>query len=115
MPCRRTITGSNVAKFRSARGWTQETLASRMQCLKVEISRQQLANMECGRTLIPADLLEKFQEVFAVRLSAFYSREAQAREDRLVERDRLLKLPGHLTANLKPKPKLTSLARRSLR
>ena len=105
MPCRRTITGSNVAKYRLARGWTQDVLVARMQCQKADtdINRQRLANYESGRTLIPADMLEEFQEVFALRLSAFYSREAQEREDRLVERDRLLKLPGHHAMNTKVK------------
>lgn len=47
--------GRHIAKLRRLQGWTQDMMASRMQCLGergYEITRQILGNIECGRTNI---------------------------------------------------------------
>ena len=45
--------GRHITKMRRMRGWSQEVLVSRMQCLggkAYEMTRQILGNIECGRT-----------------------------------------------------------------
>jgi transcriptional regulator with XRE-family HTH domain len=92
---RLNLLGAGVAKLRFERNWTQEILVARLQCLGVDITRQKLANMECGRSEIPATLLPKLQEVFAVRLAMFFSRAVQELDEQLAQRDQRMNQPGH--------------------
>jgi transcriptional regulator with XRE-family HTH domain len=46
------IIGSVVIKLRFERGWSQETLAAKLQCQADDISRDVLANIETGRTQV---------------------------------------------------------------
>ena len=44
--------GQHVAKLRRLRGWSQETMAAKIQCLGgkfYEMTRQMIANIESGR------------------------------------------------------------------
>lgn len=45
--------GHNIAKLRQLRGWSQETMATKMQCLggkSYDMTRQMVGNIESGRT-----------------------------------------------------------------
>lgn len=45
--------GRNIAKLRRLRGWSQETMAARIQCLGekyYDMTRQMVGNIESGRT-----------------------------------------------------------------
>ena len=47
--------GRNITKLRLLKGWSQELMATKMQCLgkrAYEMTRQVLGNIECGRTNI---------------------------------------------------------------
>jgi hypothetical protein len=91
---RLNVIGRIVARQRFELAWTQEILTSRMQCLGADITRQRLANMECGRTQIPDELLPFFQKVFAMRIVLFFSKEVQELDEQFARRDQLLKIPN---------------------
>ena len=45
--------GRHITKMRRMRGWSQDAMAAKMQCLEgkgYEMTRQVLGNIECGRT-----------------------------------------------------------------
>ncbi len=93
---RLNIIGSTLARLRFERGWTQEILAARLQCQKVDISRQRLANMESGRTQVPDDLIPEFQKAFAVSIVRFFPRAVQELDEKFAQREKLKsgKTPG---------------------
>lgn len=82
---RRNIIGPMITKLRSERGWTQDVLAARLQCHGVNVSRQILANMECGRTQVTGDQLAGFQKVFRVRMIQFFPRAIQELDVKFAE------------------------------
>ena len=94
---RLNIIGPTVARLRFERGWTQETLAARLQCLGVDISRQKLANMESGRTQVPDALIPEFQKAFAVPVILFFPK---------VVRDLDVKFAQRASLKSAPKPAL---------
>lgn len=59
--------GRNIAKLRRQKGWSQEVMASKMQCLGrpkgYDMTRQVLGNIECGRQNIYHWHFEAIREV----------------------------------------------------
>lgn len=94
---RLNIIGQTVAKLRCERGWTQETLAARMQCHKVDISREVLANIESGRTQINDLHIMGFQKAFGLRIVRLFPQVVQELDEQLAGREaaRSLNKPRH--------------------
>lgn len=60
--------GRHIAKLRRLRGWSQEVMAARMQCLggkAYSMTRQVLGNIESGRTNVYQWHLEAIHDVLA--------------------------------------------------
>jgi transcriptional regulator with XRE-family HTH domain len=56
---------------------SQDTLAARLQCEGLDITRDVVANMESGRTEIPDDYLRFLQKALRVPIALFFSKEVQ--------------------------------------
>jgi transcriptional regulator with XRE-family HTH domain len=78
---RRNVTGRRLAYLRSEQEMTQDTLAARLQCEGLDITRDVLANMESGRTEVSDDHLPFFQKALRVPIVLFYSKEIQERDE----------------------------------
>ena len=74
------IIGRIVIKLRFERGWSQETLAARLQCQRDDISRDVLANIETGRTQVTDKHLEALQRAFEVEIVRFFPKSTQERD-----------------------------------
>ncbi|MGH7975422.1 MAG: helix-turn-helix domain-containing protein [Limisphaerales bacterium] len=74
---RRNVTGRRLAYLRSEKNMSQDTLAARLQCEGLDISRDVLANIESGRTEVPDDYLRFFQKALRVPIVLFFSKEVQ--------------------------------------
>jgi transcriptional regulator with XRE-family HTH domain len=74
---RRNVTGRRLAYLRSEKNMSQDTLAARLQCEGLDISRDVLANIESGRTEVPDDYLRFFQKALCVPIVLFFSKEVQ--------------------------------------
>jgi transcriptional regulator with XRE-family HTH domain len=74
---RRNVTGRRLAYLRSEQEMSQDTLAARLQCEGLDITRDVVANMECGRTEIPDDYLRFLQKALRVPIVLFFSKEVQ--------------------------------------
>lgn len=85
---RMNVTGASLAKKRHEKGWTQDITAAKLQSRGADISRQMLANMECGRTEIKDKHLMAFQEVFEIAIVRFFPLNVQAREEQLLAREK---------------------------
>ncbi|MFW9881894.1 MAG: helix-turn-helix domain-containing protein, partial [Candidatus Thorarchaeota archaeon] len=71
------ILGSNIAKYRKTREFTQEELSE-----KLDISPKHLSNIERGKDFVSASILEKISEILNVTPSAlFYSPELNKIDD----------------------------------
>lgn len=60
--------GLKIKEFREERGWTQQTLADKM-----ELARASIANMETARHSLDIRTLQKFCEVFECKSSDLLS------------------------------------------
>jgi transcriptional regulator with XRE-family HTH domain len=89
---RRNVTGRRVAYLRSEQNMTQDTLAARLQCEGLDISRVVLANIESGRTEVPDDYLPYFQKALRVSIVLLFSKEVQDLNEKFVRRAADLKL-----------------------
>lgn len=58
--------GARIRELRTAKGWTQEELAARLQVAGCDISRSVLANLEAGLRHIYCKELKAFKEILAV-------------------------------------------------
>jgi transcriptional regulator with XRE-family HTH domain len=74
------IIGPVVIKLRFERGWSQETLAARLQCHEYDITRDVLANIETGRTQVTDKHIEALQKAFEVEISRLFPRSTQERD-----------------------------------
>jgi transcriptional regulator with XRE-family HTH domain len=83
------VIGSAVARLRFERGWTQETLAARLQCRGVNVTRDVLANIESGRTQVTDLHIIALQKVFAVRVILLFPRTVQELDEKFVVREKL--------------------------
>lgn len=66
------ITGPMVVKFRNARGWTQEELATELQLRGFDISRAVVANIETQRRGVADDLVKELAVVFEITTDELY-------------------------------------------
>jgi len=91
------IIGPAVIKLRSERGWTQEILAARLQCQRMNVSRDMLANIESGRTQITDKHIMAFQKAFGVQIVLLFPKTVQELDEIYASRKaaRSLKTPGH--------------------
>ena len=80
------VTGSFLAKKRHELGLSQEFMAARLQREGVDVSRQMLANMECGRTQITDKHLIGFQKVFRTCLIRLFPLEIQILDEQFAQR-----------------------------
>jgi transcriptional regulator with XRE-family HTH domain len=85
---RRNIIGSYLAKLRHELGLNQEDMAARLQRHRVDISRQMLANMECGRTQITDLHLIGFLKVFRICLIQLFPLEIRALDEQFAQREK---------------------------
>ncbi|HUZ05856.1 MAG TPA: helix-turn-helix transcriptional regulator, partial [Candidatus Paceibacterota bacterium] len=60
------IVGRRMAYLRSARKWTQEILAARLQCEGVDISREGVARIELGHVRVDEEVILGLLKVFEV-------------------------------------------------
>ena len=74
------IIGRIVIKLRFERGWSQETLAARLQCQRDDISRDVLANIETGRTQVTDKHIEALQKAFEVEIVRLFPKSTQERD-----------------------------------
>ena len=81
------IIGPAITKLRSERGWTQEVLAARLQCQGANVSRDMLANIESGRTQVPAEFIIVCQKVFRVRIILFFPKAVQELDEMFATRE----------------------------
>lgn len=82
------VLGSFLAKKRHELGLSQEFMAARLQRHGVDVSRQMLANMECGRTQITDKHLIGFQKVCRIRLIRLFPLEVQALDEQFAQREK---------------------------
>lgn len=61
------VLGKNIKIYREKSGFTQESLAE-----KLDISVQHLSNIERGRRFVTAELLDRIAEIFVVPLSDLF-------------------------------------------
>ena len=85
---RRNIIGSYLAKLRHQLGLNQEDMSARLQRHGVDISRQMLANMECGRTQITDIHLVGYLKVFRICLIELFPLEVQALDAKFSQREK---------------------------
>lgn len=69
------ITGRRMAYLRSQKKWTQETLATRLQCEGVDISRQGVARIELGYTGVDEEVIVGMLKVFHVPIARLFPKE----------------------------------------
>ena len=82
------VIGPVLVKLRAERGWTQEVLATRLQREGVDVSRQMLANMECGRTQMTDRFLIGCQKVFRISLIRLFPLDVQTLDKLYVQREK---------------------------
>jgi transcriptional regulator with XRE-family HTH domain len=92
---RQNVTGRGIAYVRSEQNLSQETLAARLQCDGLDLSRQMLANIESGRKRVEDDMLPYFQRALCVPIVRFFSQEVRDLDAQLAARAAagLIKLP----------------------
>ena len=82
------VLGSFLAKKRHELGLSQEFMAARLQRVGVDVSRQMLANMECGRTQITDKHLIGFQKVFRICIIRLFPLGVQALDEQFGRREK---------------------------
>ena len=73
------LIGPIVAQLRHDRGWSQEIVEARLQRLGYRITRQTLANIECGRTCITDVEIAMFLRVFQVSITVLFPSDIENR------------------------------------
>jgi len=71
------VTGRRMAYFRFQRKWSQKTLAAKLQCQGVDISRMGVARIELGHTRVNDTVLEGLLRVFRLPIVLFFPQEIQ--------------------------------------
>jgi transcriptional regulator with XRE-family HTH domain len=85
---RLNVTGAFFARKRHELGWTQDFTAARLQVNGADISRQMLANIECGRTQVTDIHLMAFQKVFQIAIVRLFPLNVQALDEQLLAREK---------------------------
>lgn len=83
---RRNVIGQAVAKLRCERGWTQETLAARLQCHGYDVSREVLANLESGRTQFTDVHIMGCQKAFGVTIIMLFPKSVRELDEKFSRR-----------------------------
>jgi transcriptional regulator with XRE-family HTH domain len=91
---RRNVTGRRVAYLRSEQNLSQDMLTARLQCQGMKITREVLANMECGRTVITDGDLQYFLKALHVPIRLFFSEDIRELDE---------KFAHHRAARLNPR------------
>ena len=66
------LIGPIIAELRRDRGWSQEIFEAKLQSLGYRITRQTLANIECGRTCITDVEIAMFLRALCVPITALF-------------------------------------------
>lgn len=74
---RQNVTGQRVAYLRSQRKWTQQTLATKLQCAGVDITRLSVARIEYGVLKVNDTVLAGLLRVFRVPIVWLFPQEIQ--------------------------------------
>jgi transcriptional regulator with XRE-family HTH domain len=69
------VVGHNVARLRYEKGWTQNDLATRLQLVGCDVSRQIIAHIETGRCAVPDCEIVYFAHVFGVKVEELFPAE----------------------------------------
>jgi len=69
--------GRIVSRLRSEQNWSQQDLATQLQCEGVDVSRDMLARVELGITKASVDFLLGVQKVFCLPIIRFFSKQIQ--------------------------------------
>jgi transcriptional regulator with XRE-family HTH domain len=69
--------GRTVSRLRSEQNWSQQDLATQLQCKGVDVSRDMLARVELGITKASVDFLLGVQKVFCLPIIRFFSKQIQ--------------------------------------
>jgi len=80
------ITGRGIAYVRSEQNMSQETLATKLQCDGLDISRDMLASIETGRKRVDDDMLPYFQRALDVPIVRFFPQEVRDHDAKLAAR-----------------------------
>jgi transcriptional regulator with XRE-family HTH domain len=71
------IIGPNVSRLRAQQGWTQEELATKLQCEGVDISRLSVARIEYRIIKVNDTVLGGLQRVFRIPIIKFFPKHIQ--------------------------------------
>jgi len=74
---RQNITGLRMAYLRSQKKWTQDRLATKLQCAGVDISRLSVARIEYGILKVNDTVLAGLQKVFRIPIVLLFPQEIQ--------------------------------------
>lgn len=85
---RLNVLGGCLARQRHELELSQEFMAARLQRIGVDVSRQMLANMECGRTQITDKHLIGYHKVCRICLIRFFPLEVQALDEQFAQREK---------------------------
>jgi transcriptional regulator with XRE-family HTH domain len=66
------LIGPEVCRLRIQRNWTQDQLATKLQCLGYDISRETVAKIECGIRKVSDDWIAGFLKVFEVPIAQLF-------------------------------------------
>jgi transcriptional regulator with XRE-family HTH domain len=82
------VVGHNIARLRYERGLTQNDLATKLQLVCCDVSRQIIAHIETGRCAVPDCEIVYFAHVFSVKVEELFPVEWRdgARSKNLVDR-----------------------------
>ena len=78
--------GRIVSRLRSEKNWSQQDLATQLQCQGVDVSRDMLARVELGITKASVDFLLGVQKVFCLPIIRFFSKQIQDQDAKFAER-----------------------------
>lgn len=65
--------GPNLKKYREAAGFSQETVAARLQSQGLDISREIISQMELGKYSVRVSVLLALAELYAAPVQAFFA------------------------------------------
>jgi transcriptional regulator with XRE-family HTH domain len=92
---RRNVIGPLLAKLRHERGWNQELLAARLQREGVDVSREMLANIECGRTQVTDRHIMGLQRAFGMRIILLFPKAVQELDEKYAQHENIRPLKQH--------------------
>ena len=82
-------TGASVARQRFEKRWTQDELATHLQCQGDDISRDTVANLESGRTKHTMERLITLHKVYGIPMIRFFPPEVQLLDEKFVAQEKI--------------------------